>query len=67
MNNNDSLEKVFTYIENNDLHQMRNYYLTENQNDEDPLPKDFEIKNLESKKIYVQKLIMQIKSKRFID
>ena len=37
----DSLEKVLSYIETNDLHQMRNYFLTENQNDEDPLPKDF--------------------------
>jgi poly(3-hydroxyalkanoate) synthetase len=46
MGRSDSLEKVFSYIESNDLHQMRNYFLSESLSDEDPLPKDFEIKNL---------------------
>lgn len=42
----DSLEKVFTYIESNDLQHVPNYFLTQNQADDDPLPKDFEIRNL---------------------
>jgi len=32
---------------------MRSYYLASNKNDVDGLPRDFEVKNLESDKIYV--------------
>lgn len=39
---------------------MRSYYLASNKNDVDGLPRDFEVKNLESDKIY-------IKAKKYID
>jgi hypothetical protein len=62
MSASDSLEKIFDHIETNDLHNMRSYFLAENKNDTDGLPRDFEIKNLESNKIYV--LFFSFRSKR---
>lgn len=54
MDCSDSLEKIFEHIETNDLHNMRSYFLTENKNDNDGLPRDFEVRNLESNVIYVK-------------
>lgn len=53
LSRNDSIEKILEYIDSNDLHHMRSYFLAESQQDDDALPRDFEVKNLESNKIYV--------------
>lgn len=46
---------------------MKSFYLTENLSEDYILPKDFMVINLQSNKIYVQIIIIQLKLKRFID
>ena len=60
MQRTDSIERIFEYVESNDYHKMRSYYLSERQYDDNPLPRDFEVSNLESNTVY-------IKAKKYID
>ena len=46
MNRTDSIERIFEYVESNDYHNMRSYYLSERQYEDSPLPRDFEVSNL---------------------
>lgn len=58
---------MYRYIEEHGWHQMKSFYLTENLSEDYILPKDFMVINLQSNKIYVSAILIQLKLKRFID
>ena len=37
----DSLQKIFDYVETNDYHNMRSYFLIQSPADDNSLPRDF--------------------------